>query len=122
MNADLPLCPAGFSLSLPIEKHPVCWRARGCCLAGALAILLALLGSASTLQAAYTPYYSDFFAGTLIDTTKWYQNGSLYGSGGMAGYGLFGDGSLISKVTPPAPSTDYQVETGLQIEGTSSNV
>jgi len=40
----------------------------------------------------------------------------------MTPYGLFGDGSLISKIVPPAPSTDYQVETGLQIEGTSSNV
>lgn len=121
MSADLLRRPVGFPLGWPLRRERRDGSsARACYVAWALVMLLASFGAPAPLQAAYTPYYTDTFG--TIDSTKWYQNGSLTGNGGMTSYGLSGNGSLISKLTPPALSTDYQVETGIRIDDTSSNV
>ena len=77
-------------------------------------LLLFLSGGSSSLYAAYTPYYTDVLF-TTIDTTYWYQNGI----GGVSnGCGLSGDANgvaLISKITPPSPSTDYDVKMNVYI-------
>ena len=64
---------------------------------------------AAPLFAAYTYYFSDSL--TSINTSNWWQNGSLTaGSSGLTSSDSNG-GSLVSKVTVPAPgASQYEVK------------
>ena len=57
----------------------------------------------------YVPYFTDSL--TSINTSNWYQNGTVSGtSGGLTATSTNG-GSLISKVSAPGPvTTDYEVQ------------
>lgn len=110
-----PLCPFSWISGVPkeIERCLTSARPLGSLLLVTLGILI---GLTENLFGAYTPYFTDSFYTLAIDTTKWYQNGSLsgIGGGGTCQCGLWGDGSLISKVTAPIPSNDYDVEIGVR--------
>ncbi len=70
-------------------------------------VLPTLLLVAGTAFAFYQDYYYDYM--TTIDSTKWYQNGSLTPtSQGLTSTSDDG-GSLISKVAVPDGSSDYQL-------------
>ncbi|MFN8006848.1 MAG: hypothetical protein U0V70_07470 [Terriglobia bacterium] len=75
---------------------------------------------ASPVQAAYLYYYSDPF--TTIDTTKWTKNGTLQGGGNGLGVLYDPGGSLISKVTVPDGTSDYEVRTNLSLGSVGNNL
>jgi hypothetical protein len=54
----------------------------------------------------------------MINTTNWYQNGSL--SAGSNGITSSTAGSLVSKVTAPTYPNDYMVEANISLPGNTS--
>lgn len=56
----------------------------------------------------YTYYSGDSFS--TVDTTKWWVNSANGGSLNGSANGLYGNGSLISKVAVPDGSSDYEVK------------
>ena len=66
-----------------------------------------LILSSATALGQYAPYYWDTF-GSI--NTNWQANGSVTGSSG-----LYGTGSVISKLTPPAPANAYEVKLTLNL-------
>ncbi len=75
-----------------------------------LRILTAGLAAAGAALAVYSYYYEDTL--TTIDSTKWYQNGTLTAT--SQGLTSTGNGSLISKVAVPT-GADYEVKTTLTL-------
>ena len=75
---------------------------------------LLLLLSSIPLSAAYT-YYRDYNPLSSINATDWWQNGTISaGANGVTSSATNG-GSLISKVTAPAPSASYEIRTQLRL-------
>ncbi len=79
--------------------------------ASILASLALLAGTAAF--AAYTYYYSDTL--TTVNTTNWTQNGSVTATSGGLTATTANGGSLISKVTVPDGTTDYEVKLTLTL-------
>src|SRR5260370_39608534 len=75
--------------------------------------LLAILTAPACLFAAYTYYYTDTL--TSINTTNWYQNGSLTPTTGGLTAPTANGGSLISKIAVPGGSSDYEVKSVLAL-------
>ncbi len=81
--------------------------------ARAVALSAALLTACCALQGQYTYYYTDTL--TSINTSNWTENGTLTaGSGGLTSSNSNG-GSLISKVSVPDGSSNYEVKTTLTL-------
>ncbi len=78
-----------------------------------LRILVSSILVAGTLLGAYTYYYSDTL--TTINTTNWNQNGSVTATAGGLTATSANGGSLISKVSVPDGTSQYEVKTTLTL-------
>jgi hypothetical protein len=82
---------------------------------------LAIFAAAcSALLGTYTYYFTDTL--TSINTSNWTQNGTLTaGSGGLTSSNITTGGSLISKVSVPDGTSDYEVRTTLTLTASGGN-
>lgn len=68
---------------------------------------------AASVFGAFTPYYTDPL--TSINTTNWGQNGTLTASSSGLTSSNANGGSLISKITPPVSSYEYEADITLAL-------
>jgi hypothetical protein len=78
-----------------------------------------IVTACSALLGTYTYYFTDSL--TSINTSNWYQNGTLTaGTGGLTSSSSNG-GSLISKVAVPDGSSNYEVKATLTLTQSGGN-
>ena len=78
-----------------------------------LRILVSTILAAGALFGAYQYYYSDTL--TTINTANWSQNGSVTATAGGLTATTANGGSLISKVSVPDGTSQYEVKTTLTL-------
>jgi len=76
-------------------------------------LLALLLTPPGCLLASYTYYYTDSL--TSINTTNWYQNGSLTATSGGLTAPTINGGALISKLAVPDGSANYEIKSTLTL-------